>query len=92
MKELETRSGGSYLRDTEHANAATALEDEGMIVSGEIKDGKRVSALAELGKQELERERGREEDIVATYFGLEGDWGRWVIWQPVGTHDEATIR
>src|ERR1700727_3405470 len=63
MKELETRSGGSYrVSAGTMYPALQQLEDEGMIVS-ETKDGKRVYQLTDIGKQELEREQATAENI-----------------------------
>jgi DNA-binding PadR family transcriptional regulator len=83
MKELETRSSGSY-----RVSAGTMypslqqLEDEGMIVS-ETKDGKRVYQLTELGKQELERGQGMADDIWRRTTDW-GQWGQWMGGSPLG--------
>jgi len=79
MKELETRSGGSYrVSAGTMYPALQQLEDEGMIVS-ETKDGKRVYQLTDLGKQELERERATADDIWRRTSdwatGGSGSWG-----------------
>ena len=77
MKELESRSGGSY-----RVSAGTMypslqqLEDEGMIVS-EQKNGKRVYQLTDLGKQELARE-GRTADEIWRRASRWGDWAQWM--------------
>ena len=73
MKELETRSGGSYrVSAGTMYPALQQLEDEGMI-SSETKDGKRVYQLTDLGKQELEREHDTAEEI----WRRTSDWGDW---------------
>ena len=55
MKEIETRSSGSYrVSAGTMYPALQQLEDEGMIVS-ETRDGKRVYQITELGRAELER-------------------------------------
>ncbi|HTW63595.1 MAG TPA: PadR family transcriptional regulator [Bryobacteraceae bacterium] len=91
MKELETRSAGSY-----RVSAGTMypslqqLEDEGMIVS-ETKDGKRVYQLTELGKQELDRERATADEI----WRRTSDWGEWGRWRigggPLGPLIKAAV-
>jgi len=91
MKELETRSGGSYRVSAGTMYPALAqLEDEGMIVS-ETKDGKRVYQLTDLGRQELERERGKAEDIWRRTSDW-GQWGHWIGGSPLGPLLKATIR
>lgn len=78
MKELETRSGGSYrVSAGTMYPALQQMEDEGLIVS-ETKDGKRVYQLTDAGRQELERERDTAEDIWRRTSDW-GDWGRWTI-------------
>jgi DNA-binding PadR family transcriptional regulator len=77
MKELESRSGGSY-----RVSAGTLypslqlLEDEGMVTS-EQRDGRRVYTLTDLGKAEVEKERAAIDRIwqKASHWG---DWGPWV--------------
>jgi DNA-binding PadR family transcriptional regulator len=77
MKELESRSGGSY-----RVSAGTMypslqqLEDEGMIVS-EQQNGKRVYQLTDLGKQELARE-GSTADAIWRRASRWGDWAQWM--------------
>jgi DNA-binding PadR family transcriptional regulator len=91
MKELGARSGGSYrVSAGTMYPALQQLEDEGMIVS-ETKDGKRVYQLTDLGKQELERERGREEDIWQRTSDW-GDWGQWIGKSALGPLMQATVR
>lgn len=97
MKELETRSGGSY-----RVSAGTMypslqqLEDEGMIVS-EQKNGKKVYHLTDLGKAELERERPTADQI----WRRASEWGDWAqfmgpearqIAKPLGAVVKATFR
>jgi DNA-binding PadR family transcriptional regulator len=73
MKELETRSGGSYrVSAGTMYPALQQLEDEGMIVSATT-DGKRVYQLTDLGKQELERERATADNI----WRRTSDWSDW---------------
>jgi DNA-binding PadR family transcriptional regulator len=91
MKELETRSGGSYRVSAGTMYPALAqLEDEGMIVS-ETKDGKRVYQLTDLGRQELERERGRADDIWRRTSDW-GEWGHWIGGSQLGPLLKTTIR
>ncbi|HYL75760.1 MAG TPA: PadR family transcriptional regulator [Bryobacteraceae bacterium] len=97
MKELESRSGGSY-----RVSAGTMypslqqLEDEGMIVS-EQKNGKRVYQLTDLGKQELARE-GHTADEIWRRASRWGDWAQWmgpevaVISGPLGALLKASFR
>ena len=90
MKELETRSGGSYkVSAGTMYPALQQLEDEGMIVS-ETQDGKRVYQLTELGRQAMDRERGKADDI----WRRTSDWGEWGQWMggPLGPLLKATIR
>ena len=83
MKELETRSGGSYkVSAGTMYPALQQLEDEGMIVS-ETKDGKRVYQLTELGRQEMDRERGKADDIWQRTTDW-GQWGQWIGGSPLG--------
>lgn len=91
MKELETRSGGSY-RVSAGAMypALQQLENAGMIVS-ETKDGKRVYQLTALGKQEQERERATAEDIWRRTSDR-GEWGQWIAASPLGPFMKATFR
>ena len=73
MKELETRSGGSYkVSAGTMYPALQQMEDEGLIVA-ETRDGKKVYQLTELGRQEMERERGKADDI----WRRTSDWGEW---------------
>ena len=91
MKELESRSGGSY-----RVSAGTMypslqqLEDEGMIIS-ETKDGKRVYQLTDLGKQELQRESATADNIWQRTSDW-GDWGQWIGQSALGPMMKATIR
>ncbi len=90
MKELETRSGGSYrVSAGTMYPALQQLEDEGMIVS-ETKDGKRVYQLTDLGKQELERERATADNIWRRTSDW-GDWGQWIGGSALGPMMKATI-
>jgi DNA-binding PadR family transcriptional regulator len=91
MKELETRSGGSYrVSAGTMYPALQQLEDEGMIIS-ETKDGKRVYQLTELGKQEVERERATADNIWRRSSDW-GDWGEWIVGSPLGPLMKATFR
>ena len=91
MKELETRSGGSYrVSAGTMYPALQQLEDEGMIVS-ETKDGKRVYQLTDLGKQELERERATADNIWRRTSDW-SDWGQWIGDSALGPLMKATIR
>ncbi len=57
MKELKTRSGGSYrVSAGTMYPALQGLEVEAMTIS-ETRDGKRVYYLTDAGRKELERER-----------------------------------
>ena len=91
MKELETRSGGSYrVSAGTMYPALQQLEDEGMILS-ETKDGKRVYQLTPLGEKELERERATADNIWRRTSDW-GDWGEWIAGSPLGPLMKATIR
>jgi DNA-binding PadR family transcriptional regulator len=91
MKELETRSSGSYrVSAGTMYPALQQLEDEGMIVS-ETKDGKRVYQLTDLGKQELERGRSTADNIWRRTSDW-GDWGQWFGNGALGPLVKATIR
>jgi DNA-binding PadR family transcriptional regulator len=91
MKELEARSGGSYrVSAGTMYPALQQLEDEGMIVS-ESKDGKRVYRLTDLGKQELERERGTADNIWRRTSDW-GDWGQFFGKGGLGPLMKATMR
>jgi len=90
MKELETRSGGSYkVSAGTMYPALQQLEDEGMIVS-ETKEGKRVYQLTDPGKQELERERATADNIWRRTSDW-GDWGQWMGQGALGPLMKATI-
>lgn len=77
MKELESRSGGTY-----KVSAGTMyptlqqLEDEGLIVS-EQKDGRRVYQITAIGRAELDREKETVDEIWKRAARWE-DWGRWM--------------
>ena len=91
MKELETRSGGSYrVSAGTMYPALQQLEDEGMIVS-ETKDGKRVYQLTDLGKQELAREHVTADNIWRRTSDW-GDWGQWIGKSGLGPLMKATMR
>ncbi len=91
MKEMETRSGGSYrVSAGTMYPALQQLEDEGMIVS-ETKDGKRVYQLTDLGKQELERGSATADDIWRRTTDW-GEWGQWIGGSALGPMMKATIR
>ena len=89
MKELETRSGGSYrVSAGSMYPALQMLEDEGMVVS-EQRDGRRIYNLTELGRAEVEKEAATIEKIwqKASHWG---DWGPWVA-GPFGGLMKATF-
>lgn len=91
MKEMETRSSGSYRVSAGTIYPALQqLGDEGMIVS-ETKDGKRVYQLTELGRQELERERATADNIWRRTSDW-GEWGHWIGGSPLGPLIKAAIR
>ena len=91
MKELETRSSGSYrVSAGTMYPALQQLEDEGLIVS-ETKGGKRVYQTTDLGKQELERERATADDIWRRTSDW-GDWGQWIVGSPLGPMMKAAFR
>ena len=92
MKELETRSGGSYkVSAGTMYPALQQLEDEGMIVSATA-DGKRVYQLTDLGKQELDREHATAENIWrrTSDWSDWGDLGQWM--STFGPFMKAAIR
>jgi DNA-binding PadR family transcriptional regulator len=79
MKGLEERSHGTY-----RASAGTVyptlqqLEDEGL-VSSQPAEGKRVYALSDAGRAELERERETVDEI----WQRADEWGSWApLWEP----------
>jgi DNA-binding PadR family transcriptional regulator len=79
MKGLEARSGGTY-----RASAGTVyptlqqLEDEGLVQS-EAQGGKRVYALTDAGRTELERQTEQVEGI----WQRADDWESWSgMWEP----------
>jgi len=91
MKELETRSGGSYrVSAGTMYPALQRLEAEGMIIS-ETRDGKRVYHLTDLGAEELERERVTATEIWRRTSDW-GDWGEWIIGSPLGPLMRAMFR
>jgi len=92
MKELETRSGGSYrVSAGTMYPALQQMEDEGLIVS-ETKDGKRVYQLTDIGKEDLEREHGTAEEIWRRTSDW-GDWGRWTVGSgPLGPFLKAAVQ
>jgi DNA-binding PadR family transcriptional regulator len=89
MKELETRSGGSY-----KASAGTMyptlqqLEDEGLVVC-EQDGGRKVYRLTLEGQAELGRQRDAIEDIWSKTSHW-GDWGPWVA-GPFGAMSKAAF-
>ena len=84
MKELETRSRGSYrVSAGTMYPALQQLEDEGMIVS--------VYQLTELGRQEMDQGRGKADDIWRRTSDW-GEWGHWIGGSPLGPLLKATIR
>ncbi len=91
MKELATRSAGSYRVSAGTIYPALQqLEGEMMIVS-ETRDGKRVYQLTELGKEELHRERATADDIWRRTSNW-GDWGQWMTGSSLGPLMKATLR
>src|SRR5215470_5095415 len=76
IKQFEQRSGGLY-----RASAGTIyptlqlLEDEGLI-QPETKDGKKVYAITDAGRAELEREG----DTVDEIWGRAERWQEWSPW------------
>ncbi|MBV8846211.1 MAG: helix-turn-helix transcriptional regulator [Bryobacterales bacterium] len=89
MKELETRSGGSYrVSAGSMYPALQMLEDEGMVTS-EQRDGKRIYSLKDPGRAEVEREAAAIDRIwrKASHWG---DWGPWVA-GPIGGLIKATF-
>lgn len=74
MKEMESRSGGLY-----KASAGTVypnlqmLEDEGLIRAETRDDGKRVYAITEAGRAEVEREKVR----IGRIWRRASAWGDW---------------
>ena len=77
MKELESRSGGSYrVSAGSMYPALQMLEDERMVTS-ELRDGKRIYSLTDLGKAEVAKEAATIERVwqKASHWG---DWGPWV--------------
>jgi DNA-binding PadR family transcriptional regulator len=74
MKELESRSGGMY-----KASAGTVypnlqlLEDEGLIRAEVPEDGKRVYAITDEGRAELNRNR----ETIGRIWSRADDWGGW---------------
>jgi DNA-binding PadR family transcriptional regulator len=90
MKEMETRSGGSYrVSAGTMYPALQQLEDEGLIIS-DTKEGKRVYQLTDLGKAELERERATAENIWRRTSDW-GDWGQWMIGGTLGPLMKAAV-
>jgi DNA-binding PadR family transcriptional regulator len=85
MRQLEERSGGIY-----SASAGTVyptlqqLEDEGLI-SSDSKEGKRVYALTESGRRELDR----EDEAVQRIWGRAR---RWAGWRGAFDPDSAEVR
>ena len=77
MKEIESRSGGTY-----KVSAGTMyptlqqLEDEGMITS-EQKESRRVYQITEAGRAELTAQAEKVNEIW-TRAERWGDWGRWM--------------
>jgi DNA-binding PadR family transcriptional regulator len=89
MKELESRSGGSYrVSAGSMYPSLQMLEDEGLVIS-EPRDGKRIYSLTDLGKAEVAKEAAAIERIwqKASHWG---DWGPWVA-GPVGGLMKATF-
>jgi len=81
MKELETRSGGSYRMSAGTMYPALQqLEDEG-VIAPDPKDGKKLYRLTDLGRQEVERERAAIDEI----WRRASNWGDWAQWMGPGT-------
>jgi DNA-binding PadR family transcriptional regulator len=98
MKEMESRSGGTY-----KVSAGTMyptlqqLEDEGLIVS-EQNEGRRVYQIAAAGRAELEREAETVNEIWKRAARWD-DWGRWMgpeayamAAEPLGNLMKTTMR
>jgi DNA-binding PadR family transcriptional regulator len=74
MKEMEARSGGTY-----KASAGSVypnlqmLEDESLVRAEVRDDGKRVFAITDEGRAELEKNR----DAVHRIWDRADDWGDW---------------
>ncbi|SRR5579871_272784 len=77
MKELETKSGGTYKASAGAVYPALQqLEDEGLVTSDQT-GGKRTYSLTDAGRQELKREA----DVVQKIWQRAeqaGDWGPWM--------------
>jgi DNA-binding PadR family transcriptional regulator len=89
MKELESRSGGSYrVSAGSMYPSLQMLEDEGLVTS-EQRDGKRIYSLTDLGRAEVAKEAAAIERIwqKASHWG---DWGPWVA-GPIGGLMKATF-
>jgi len=89
MKELETRSGGSYrVSAGSMYPCLQMLEDEGLVTS-EQRDGKRIYSLTDLGRAEAEKEAATIDGIWQKASRW-GDWGPWVA-GPIGGLMKATF-
>ena len=82
MKELRTRSGGSYRMSAGTVYPALQqLEDEGLIVP-DPRDGKKLFRITDLGLKELEREKDTVDDIwrrtSARSDWARSDWSQWM--------------
>jgi DNA-binding PadR family transcriptional regulator len=89
IKELESRSGGSYrVSAGSMYPSLQMLEDEGLVTS-EQRDGKRIYSLTDLGRAEVAKEAAAIERIwqKASHWG---DWGPWVA-GPIGSLMKATF-
>ncbi len=92
MKELETRSGGSYrVSAGTMYPALQQLEDEGMIVS-ETKDGKRVYQLTELGQARAGARAARWRRTSGAGLRIGGNGGSGSVGSPLGPLMKATFR
>jgi DNA-binding PadR family transcriptional regulator len=77
MKELRTRSGGSYRMSAGTVYPALQqLEDEGLIVP-DPKEGKKLFRITELGLKELEREKDTVDEIWRR-TSERSDWAQWM--------------
>ena len=97
MKEMQERSGGAY-----RASAGSVyptlqqLEDEGM-VENEMRSGRRIYRLTDLGREELEHDRESVRRIWERAERCE-DWGQFMgpdtfaIWPAVGALVKASLR
>ena len=76
MKEIESRSGGSYKVSAGSIYPALQqLEDEGLVTS-EHREGRRIYQLTDSGRAEVEREAA----AIAEIWRKTSHWGEWGPW------------